>query len=310
MTREEIEKSFEVFISIPNNYQLLKEFTDEIGLFEICKDYVPKDKTKSKDKEILICGFSFYERVLQYCTHVYIFRDQPFELINVLKSRLTEIEIEIRRPFINAILKILTNKLRFPFPSEILIQEIERIDVNQEYDFFEINGQTFKAPVKDNDSFNLLKFEAYGTISYGKKSKEKIVDEFIEENIDKELFEILEKKLPKFNSEHKQNESLFKLKSRDFEPLKWMKDTVLLAYLLNELKKYGFINDTNIWAICENIFLDKKGNPIKSTTFTSFVKNYENNINVVNPGNKGLPKKHSEITQIISSLRDISKQLE
>lgn len=200
MTLEEIEKSFEVFILNPNNYKLLKEFTDEIGLYEISKDYVPKDKTKSKDKVILLGAFNFYERVLQYCTHVYIFRDQPFELINVLKSRLTEIQFEIRRPFINAILKILNNKLRFPFPNEILIQEIERIDVNQEYEFFEIDGQAFKAPVKDNDSFLELKVEALFSIYHGKKSKEKIVDEFIEQNIDKELFEILSTKLPKYHS--------------------------------------------------------------------------------------------------------------
>jgi len=92
------------------------------------------------------------------------------------------------------------------------------------------------------------------------------------------------------------------------EPIKWQKNSVLLAYLINELKTFGYIDDTNIWAICEQLFIDKKGKPIKATTFSSMVKNYEGN----QPGKhiKGKPKDHSDITDLIEKLKMISKEIE
>lgn len=94
---------------------------------------------------------------------------------------------------------------------------------------------------------------------------------------------------------------------KEIEPIKWQKQSVLLAYLINELKTYGFIDEENIWAICEQIFVDKKGNPIKAETFTSMVKNYENN--QTPDGTKGQPKKHTEITELIKTLKAISKEM-
>lgn len=90
------------------------------------------------------------------------------------------------------------------------------------------------------------------------------------------------------------------------EPLKWQKDSVLLAYLINELKTYGFIEDINVWKTCEQIFVDKKGKPIKSETFTSMVQNYENN---KTPNtSKGIPKKHTDISDLIETLKKVSKE--
>jgi hypothetical protein len=95
---------------------------------------------------------------------------------------------------------------------------------------------------------------------------------------------------------------------KEIEPIKWQKNSVLLAYLINELKTYGFINEDSIWAICEQIFVDKKGNQIKAETFTSMVKNYENN--QTPDGTKGKPKTHTEITELIKTLKAISKEIE
>lgn len=92
------------------------------------------------------------------------------------------------------------------------------------------------------------------------------------------------------------------------EPIKWLKNSNLLAYLINELKTYGFIDEDSIWAICEQIFVDKKGNPIKAETFTSMVKNYENN--QTPDGTKGKPKTHTEITDLIKTLKALSKEIE
>ena len=92
------------------------------------------------------------------------------------------------------------------------------------------------------------------------------------------------------------------------EPIKWLKNSNLLAYLINELKTYGFIDEDSIWAICEQIFVDKKGNPIKAETFTSMVKNYE--YNQTPDGTKGKPKTHTEITDLIKTLKALSKEIE
>jgi len=95
---------------------------------------------------------------------------------------------------------------------------------------------------------------------------------------------------------------------KQIEPIKWQKSSVLLAYLINELKTYGFIDEDSIWAICEQIFVDKKGNPIKASTFTSMVKNYENN--QAPDGTKGKPKTHAEITELIKTIKALSKEIE
>lgn len=95
---------------------------------------------------------------------------------------------------------------------------------------------------------------------------------------------------------------------KEIEPIKWQKSSVLLAYLINELKTYGFIDEDSIWAICEQIFVDKNGNPIKASTFTSMVKNYENN--QTPDGTKGKPKTHTEITELIKTIKALSKEIE
>lgn len=98
------------------------------------------------------------------------------------------------------------------------------------------------------------------------------------------------------------------------KPIKWLKNSNLLAYLINELKTYGFIDEDSIWAICEQIFLDKKGLPIKAQTFTSMVKNYEAITMYDEKGNpttkKGKPKTHTEITELIKTLKALSKEIE
>lgn len=95
---------------------------------------------------------------------------------------------------------------------------------------------------------------------------------------------------------------------KEIKPIKWLKNSNLLAYLINELKTYGFIDEDSIWAICEQIFVDKKGLPIKAETFTSVVKNYENN--KTPDGTKGKPKTHTEITELIKTLKALSKEIE
>ncbi|MCZ2299202.1 MAG: hypothetical protein LC134_06980, partial [Chitinophagales bacterium] len=95
---------------------------------------------------------------------------------------------------------------------------------------------------------------------------------------------------------------------KEIQPIKWQKQSVLLAYLINELKTYGFIDEGNIWAICEQVFVDKKGNPIKAQTFTSMVKNYENN--QTPDGRKGKPKEHTELTELVTLLKTLSKEID
>jgi len=95
---------------------------------------------------------------------------------------------------------------------------------------------------------------------------------------------------------------------KEIKPIKWLKNSNLLAYLINELKTYGFIDEDSIWAICEQIFVDKKGNPIKAETFTSMVKGYENN--QTPDGTKGKPKTHTEITDLIKTIKALSKEIE
>ena len=94
---------------------------------------------------------------------------------------------------------------------------------------------------------------------------------------------------------------------KKIQPIKWQKQSVLLAYLINELKNYGYIDEDSIWAICEQVFVDKKGNPIKAQTFTSMVKNYENN--QTPDGRKGKPKAHTEITELVELLKILSKEI-
>lgn len=101
---------------------------------------------------------------------------------------------------------------------------------------------------------------------------------------------------------------------KQIKPIKWLKNSNLLAYLINELKTYGFIDEDSIWAICEQLFVDKKGLPIKAQTFTSMVKNYEAITMYDEKGNpttqKGKPKTHTEITELIKTLKALSKDIE
>lgn len=95
--------------------------------------------------------------------------------------------------------------------------------------------------------------------------------------------------------------------SKPIKSLKWQKNTVLLAYLLNELKTYGFIEDLNVWATSEQIFLDRHGKPIKAESFSSMVKNYEDNKTM--DGSRGTPKNSKDIAVLIEVLKAISKEL-
>jgi len=114
--------------------------------------------------------------------------------------------------------------------------------------------------------------------------------------------------LRKLNNKESQATTQPTAPQKKIQPIKWQKQSVLLAYLINELKTYGFIDEDSIWAICEQIFVDKKGNPIKAETFTSMVKNYENN--QTPDGTKGKPKTHTEITDLIKTLKALSKEIE
>ena len=87
--------------------------------------------------------------------------------------------------------------------------------------------------------------------------------------------------------------------------IKWLKNSNLIAYLITELRNNHFIDEENIWDICENIFIDKKGSKINATTFTSMVTNYTNNNNLNHP-NK--PKEHKGIDTIIKALKDLDKE--
>jgi len=113
--------------------------------------------------------------------------------------------------------------------------------------------------------------------------------------------------LRKLNNKESQTTTQPTPPQKDIKPIKWQKQSTLLAYLINELKTYGFIDESNIWAICEQVFVDKKGNPIKAQTFTSMVKNYENN--QTPDGRKGKSKAHTEITELVELLKILSKEI-
>lgn len=113
--------------------------------------------------------------------------------------------------------------------------------------------------------------------------------------------------LRKLNNKESQATTQPTAPQKKIQPIKWQKKSVLLAYLINELKNYGYIDEDSIWAICEQVFVDKKGNPIKAQTFTSMVKNYENN--QTPDGRKGKPKAHTEITELVELLKILSKEI-
>ncbi len=89
--------------------------------------------------------------------------------------------------------------------------------------------------------------------------------------------------------------------------LRWTKKSVLLAYLLNELQRGGFV-EGDIWKVGEQMFVDKDGKSIKHTTFSSMVKNYENN--KTPDGTRGKPSNHKELTELIEHLKMLSKGLD
>jgi len=119
---------------------------------------------------------------------------------------------------------------------------------------------------------------------------------------------IYKKELAETLNKLKQTTTQLTPPQKEIKPIKWLKNSNLLAYLINELKTYGFIDEDSIWAICEQIFVDKKGNPIKAETFTSMVKGYENN--QTPDGTKGKPKTHTEITDLIKTIKALSKEIE
>jgi hypothetical protein len=97
-------------------------------------------------------------------------------------------------------------------------------------------------------------------------------------------------------------------KLKSIQPIKWQKDKILLAYLFNELKNKGIIEDKNVWQKLSTFFVDADSKPISNKDFTAMVTNYSKNKTKV--GKKSVPTEHKEITDLLNIINDVTNQLE
>lgn len=107
-------------------------------------------------------------------------------------------------------------------------------------------------------------------------------------------------KLESSKEVHESENILLGGKSKSAGAIKWQKDTVLLAYLFNELKNKGYIEDKNVWMKLSAFFIDKNGNEILNTTFPNLVVGYGRS--KTKSDGKSVPKGHTDITDLIKKL--------
>lgn len=160
--------------------------------------------------------------------------------------------------------------------------------------------------ISERQKYDYKYFADYGRYKY--VNEYGICQDWLLKLNTKQYVTIDKKELAETLNKLKQTTTQLTPPQKEIKPIKWLKNSNLLAYLINELKTYGFIDEDSIWAICEQIFVDKKGNPIKAETFTSMVKGYENN--QTPDGTKGKPKTHTEITDLIKTIKALSKEIE
>ncbi len=100
-----------------------------------------------------------------------------------------------------------------------------------------------------------------------------------------------------------QNNEVNKQPPKQIDKLQWKKDSVLLAYLFNELKNKGIIEDKNVWQKLTAFFTDKDGKEFKNTDFPNYITSYTKG-KTAHDGKK-VPKEHAAITDILTILNEV-----
>lgn len=118
----------------------------------------------------------------------------------------------------------------------------------------------------------------------------------------KRWIEFLEKKSASQNTSSKVSAK------KEIDKLQWKKGKVLLAYLFNELKNKGFIEDKEVWKKVKAIFEDEIGNSFDNVDFASMVQSYSKNKKTKH-NSKGVPNEHEQITNIIEILTNTTNEV-
>jgi hypothetical protein len=135
---------------------------------------------------------------------------------------------------------------------------------------------------------------------------EGVIYAFQFENLYRELKEL--KNVTEISIRSQVSEKSVEANILDFEPIKWHKDSVLLAYLFNELQRKGFTKDNTIWKKLSLFFIDKEGKPFKNTTFSNLITSYSKNKTKHNK--VSVPTEYKEISDIIEVLSSVIKKTE
>lgn len=296
-------------INFPSNLKLIEKINSYIYKTEIERWEISKGASIQELANYL--SFKWWdEHPCTYCHLINMYHKQPQKVINWIGGCLNQFTPELKKMCIEIMLEMIEDKQRFEFESEgvnYIYNWLKNIDINEKHPDFINEGVKMLVYFNGQESIPAEKVIESHARMYGLlKDKKQVYKEYITENLNSAFIEAVNE-LNIFTKV----EGVTKIPAqskRELEPIKWQKQSILLAYLISELKNYGFINGENIWKLCEQIFVDRNGKPIKATTFTSFVKNYENN--QTERDIKGSPKNSSEITQLISLLKQISKDFD
>ena len=312
---QEAHNRFEPLINVPNNLKLIEKlnlvFAEQFNNSEVTGGV-----SMQFVKNVISWGF-LEDQVLKNAIYLYQYHKQPQKAITWVKRNLRMFQGDVKQIIKDIFLDVLQDKRRFDISNEYLnyiIEEFQNLDVNEDFVSDIPDGMSefayfYGSDTIPSDPFLKDRITAFGQTYALLKTQKEIQLDYVKENFTPVFLEALnELEVGKYLTNKalaKETES-YKISDRSITPIKWQKDSVLLAYLINELKEAAFIDETNIWTICEQIFIDKKGQPIKATTFTSMVKNYQNNQNI--EGRRGKPKNHTKISEIISILKEVVKK--
>jgi hypothetical protein len=232
---------------------------------------------------------------------------ETFDFLNKIEREFeySEEDIELRNIcFVNKLYKQyleVNNFLEFPFDYidhvEIAIRTYTEIEKNYFYGFIIKWYGGF--PIHNSNK----KVETIINLVYRK------IEPFLSKDINKGLKDFFTSNSIDNISEAINNKPIHIEKDENImniEPIKWQTDTVLLAYLFNELQRKGLIKDKRIWKKLSNFFIDKEGKNIKNTTFPNLITSYGKT--KTKHDNKSVPTEHKEISDIISVLVDVVNQ--
>lgn len=279
---------YKFIIEIPKNYQLISEFGKEIGAYDLLKKKELDTSQLSFDEIALFGSYGYMDKVVfSFCSIAYRYNKMPIKLISWFKSHISGHELKTKQVIKDFTIKVLEDKDRFPFDATILINGINGINIEDDFYWIEQHEFDYFLGTDRFDDYELF-IKSYIQIWGLVKSKNQIIEDFIKENYSKELIEITNREIPRYENNIKAN---IKPYIKEIEPIRLDATQTQIVYLFKCLVKEKIINESlnpKLWHLVSTYFTDKDNKPLNNIHQTK--TNLENT-------KSGKPKNKAEVIE-------------